>query len=66
MRRVTGPDKDKISKETLNADYVKNVLFKYLEYQASYNEKEAMTMEKVLFTVLKASEKDIEKLEKAR
>ncbi|CDW85360.1 abc transporter family protein [Stylonychia lemnae] len=66
MRRLQGQDKDKLSKETLNTDYIKNVFFKYLEYQANYNEKEAMTMEKVLFTVLKASEKDIEKLEKAR
>jgi len=30
------------------------------------NEKEALTLEKVLFTVLKASDKDIELLEKAR
>jgi hypothetical protein len=42
------------------------VFIKYLEYQASGNEKEAMTLEKVLFTVLKANDKDIEVLEKAR
>lgn len=50
----------------MNIDYVKNVFIKYLEYQANNNEKEAMTMEKVLFTVLKASDKDIDTLEKAR
>lgn len=39
---------------------------KYLEYQANGNEKEAILMEKVLFSVLKANEKDIEIIEKAR
>lgn len=52
--------------EHLNKDYVKNVFFKYLEYQANGNEKEALTLEKVLFTVLKATEKDVEVIEKAR
>jgi hypothetical protein len=42
------------------------VFIKYLEYQANSNEKEALTLEKVLFTVLKATEKDIELLERAR
>ncbi len=42
------------------------MFIKYLEYQASGNEKEAMTLEKVLFTVLSANEKDLENLEKAR
>jgi hypothetical protein len=42
------------------------VFIKYLEYQASSNEKEAMTLEKVLFTVLQANERDLEALEKAR
>jgi hypothetical protein len=37
-----------------------------LEYQASGNEKEAMTLEKVLFTVLQANDRDLEALEKAR
>lgn len=36
----------------LNLDYIKNVFIKYLEYQANSNEKEALTLEKVLFTVL--------------
>ena len=42
------------------------MFIKYLEYQASGNEKEAMTLEKVLFTVLQANDKDLEILEKAR
>jgi hypothetical protein len=40
----------------LDTDYVRNILLKYLEYMASgENEKEALTLEKVLFTVLNAS-----------
>ena len=39
-----------------DTDYVRNILLKYLEYMASgENEKEALTLEKVLFTVLNAS-----------
>ena len=52
--------------EHLNIDYVKNVFLKYLAYQASGEEKEAMTLEKVLFTVLRASDKDLEAVERAR
>jgi len=50
----------------LNLDYIKNVFIKYLEYQASANEKEALTLEKVLFTALQAADKDVELIEKAR
>lgn len=50
----------------LNLDYIKNVFIKYLEYQASANEKEALTLEKVLFTALQAGDKDVELIEKAR
>lgn len=39
---------------------------KYLEYQANGLEKEAMMMEKVLFTVLKVQELDLEPLQVAR
>ena len=52
--------------ETLNEEYIKKVFIKYLEYLANGNEKEAILMEKVLFTVLKANDKDIEIVEKAR
>jgi hypothetical protein len=38
--------------EQQQKDYIKNVFIKYLEYLANANEKEAMTLEKVLFTVL--------------
>jgi len=40
----------------LDIEYVRRILLKYLEYMASgENEKEALTLEKVLFTVLNAS-----------
>lgn len=65
MRQLNEVEKEKV-KETLNQDYVKNVFIKYLQYQANANEKEAMTLEKVLFTVLKVTEADIGAIEKAR
>ena len=46
--------------------YIKNILVKYLEYQANGEEKEAMLMEKVLFTVLKVHEVDMKVLQEAR
>lgn len=52
--------------EQQQKDYIKNVFIKYLEYLANANEKEALTMEKVLFTVLQATDKDVEIIEKAR
>jgi len=40
----------------LDVDYVRNILLRYLVYMASgENEKEALTLEKVLFTVLNAN-----------
>ena len=51
----------------LDVDYVRNILLKYLEYMASgENEKMALTLEKVLFTVLNASPEDLASLEKTR
>ena len=51
----------------LDVDYVRNILLKYLEYMASGdNEKMALTLEKVLFTVLNASPDDLASLEKTR
>lgn len=51
----------------LDVDYVRNILLKYLEYMASgENEKEALTLEKVLFTVLNATQTDLASLESAR
>ena len=49
-----------MNQDHLSQDYVKNVFIKYLEYLACGDEKGALTLEKVLFTVLKANEKDIE------
>jgi len=60
-----GPDLPPQGKQ-LNLDYIKNVFIKYLEYQANANEKEALTLEKVLFTALQAGDKDVELIEKAR
>ncbi len=42
------------------------MFIKYLEYLANANEKEAMTLEKVLFTVLQATDRDVELIERAR
>jgi len=51
----------------LDVDYVRNILLKYLEYMASgENEKEALTLEKVLFSVLNASQTDLASLERTR
>jgi hypothetical protein len=36
--------------------YLKGTLIKYLEYAAKGEEKEALTLEKVLFTILGATE----------
>jgi len=50
----------------LDRDYVRSVLLKYLEYMAKGEEKEALTLEKVLFTVLEASPQDLSILEETR
>ena len=50
----------------LDRDYVRNILLKYLEYMACGEEKEALTLEKVLFTVLEATPANLASLEKAR
>ena len=46
----------------LDRDYIKNILLKYLEYMAKGEEKEALTLETVLFTVLEASSADLKAL----
>jgi len=51
----------------LDVEYVRSILLKYLEYLATgEKEKEALTLEKVLFTVLNASPQDLESLRKTR
>ena len=61
-----GRTQDKPNIDSTSRAYLKNVLMKYLEYQANGQEKESMTMEKVLFTVLKVQEQDVSTLQEAR
>ena len=46
----------------MDKTYIKGTLIKYLEYAAKGEEKEALTLEKVLFTILGASSVDLEML----
>ena len=50
----------------IDKQYIRITLLKYLEYMAAGNEKEAMTLEKVLFTVLSTEKQELLSLEKAR
>ena len=50
----------------MDRDYVRNILLKYLEYMAAGEEKEALTLEKVLFSVLDASSQDLKSLDRVR
>ena len=44
----------------ISADYVKNILLKYLEFMATgENMKEALTIEKVLFSIVDATPEDL-------
>lgn len=51
---------------TTSRAYIKNVLLKYFEYQAEGAEKEMLTMEKVLFTVLQIQPGELQFLKDAR
>lgn len=46
--------------------FIKTVLLKYLECMANQQAKEAMMMEKVLFTALKIEDAELKKVEEAR
>ena len=46
--------------------FIKNILLKYLEYTAKFQEKEAMMMEKVLFTTLRVDEAETKNLKESR
>jgi hypothetical protein len=46
----------------MDKTYLKGTLIKYLEYAAKGEEKEALTLEKVLFTILGATSQDLDKL----
>jgi hypothetical protein len=50
----------------LDKTYIRNILFKYLEYSVAGEAKEAMQLEKVLFTMLEATPENLESLEKQR
>jgi hypothetical protein len=50
----------------MDKTYLKGTLIKYLEYAAKGEEKEALTLEKVLFTILGATSQDLDKLQKER
>lgn len=55
-----------LSSGEIDKQYIRITLLKYLEYMAAGNEKEAMTLEKVLFTVLSTEKQELLSLEKAR
>ena len=66
-KKTRGPSNSFSSQiDNTSRAYIKNVLLKYLEYQALAQEKEQLIMEKVLFTVLKVHENEIKILEDAR
>ena len=48
----------------LDKSFIRNILFKYLEYTSAGEEKEALQLEKVLFTVLEATADNLDSLEK--
>ena len=50
----------------LDKSFVRNILFKYLEYSSAGEEKEALQLEKVLFTVLEATQENLDSLERQR
>jgi hypothetical protein len=51
---------------SVDKDYLRNVLVRYLGYIATGEDKEAITLEKVLFTVLDAKPADLKSLQDAR
>jgi hypothetical protein len=46
--------KKQLEKDSVNIEYLRNVVTKYLEYLAVGNTKEVHTLETVIFTVIKA------------
>ena len=59
-------DEEKGKIDNTSRAYIKNVLLKFLEYQAEQMEREALMMEKVLFTVLKMRPEEVERLQAKR
>ena len=54
------------SLESVNIEYIKNIYVNYLKYKAMKNDKEAKTLEQVLFTALLLSKTEISEIEKLR
>lgn len=50
--------------QPLDKSFIRNILFKYLEYTSTGEEKEALQLEKVLFTVLDATPENLDSLAK--
>lgn len=50
----------------IDREYLRSVLIRYLEYMATGEEKEAMTLERVLFTVLDLKKADLKRLQEVR
>ena len=59
-----GPTGENIDSTTRT--FIKTVLIKYLECMANQQDKEALMMEKVLFTALKINEMELKVVEEAR
>jgi hypothetical protein len=66
MSRIHKLESRQNTNDSINAEYIKKVLIKFLEYSATGEYKEAKTLEKVLFTVLEVGSDDQKTLEKLR
>lgn len=58
--------KKQLEKDSVNIEYLRNVVTKYLEYLAVGNTKEVHTLETVIFTVIKAQQDQIMRIQKLR
>ncbi|OMJ86069.1 hypothetical protein SteCoe_12507 [Stentor coeruleus] len=54
------------SRESINFEYLKNIVMRYMEYMSAGNLKEANTLALVIFTVLEFNNEEIELVKKAR
>ena len=50
----------------INIEYIRNVFVKYLEYLASNNSKDIRTIENILFTELKVSRDQAQRIDHLR
>jgi len=58
--------KQQLEKDSVNIEYLRNVVTKYLEYLAVGNTKEVHTLESVIFTVLKVQKAQMIRIQKLR